>query len=92
VLGRDIPSGLISWLFDHLVVERHQHRWYVEAERLAILRLMRSSNFLGCSTGKSAGFWTFRIFVDEIGRAADRHGRNPRFTLHPFRVWLRSNT
>jgi hypothetical protein len=33
----------------------------VSPSALAALRLMTSSNFVGCSTGISAGFWPFRI-------------------------------
>ena len=42
--------------FDHLVGAGEQRRRHVEAERLAVLRLITSSNLVGCMTGRSAGF------------------------------------
>ena len=41
----------------------------VKPSTLAVLRFMMSSNFVGCSTGISAGFAPFRIFVNKLRRA-----------------------
>ena len=45
----------------------------------AVLRLITSSNFVGCSTGRSAGFAPLRILSTQLGRAAqaDRHSDAP---------------
>jgi hypothetical protein len=40
---------------DHLVGARDQRRRHCEAEPLAVLRLIASSNFVGNSTGRSPG-------------------------------------
>src|SRR5262249_8603033 len=44
-----------SPLFDHLVSEGEDESGMVNPIALAVLRLRTSSNFVTCSTGKSAG-------------------------------------
>jgi len=48
-------------LFDHFVGGYLQALRHREAERLAVLRLITSSNFVGCWTGRSAGVVPLRI-------------------------------
>jgi hypothetical protein len=48
-------------LLDHLVSDSEYARWNAEAEHLGALALITSSNFVGCSTGRSGGFSPFRI-------------------------------
>jgi hypothetical protein len=43
-------------LLDHLVYECEQICWHSETECLAVLRLMASSEAVGCWTGRLAGF------------------------------------
>ena len=40
----------------------------------AVLRLMTKSNFIGCSTGRSAGFSPIQDFVDEDRSALKNFG------------------
>ena len=49
------------WSSDHLVRLEEERSGDGEAEAWAVLRLMTSSNFVGCSTGRSAGLAPFRI-------------------------------
>ena len=69
---RDWSRGAISGreqsqqnlhLFDHLVGAGEQCRGLVRPSLLAVLRLMTSSTFVGCCTGKSAGFSPLRILA-----------------------------
>ena len=39
---------------------------------LAVLRLMMSSNFVGCSTGRSAGFAPFKILSTYVAARRDK--------------------
>ena len=48
-------------LFDHLVGDSKQRRRHVQADALAVLRLITSSNLVGCSTGSSAGLAPLKI-------------------------------
>src|SRR6266704_75249 len=43
----------------------------VRPSALAVLRLMTSSNFVGCSTGRSRGFAPFRILSTKRGAAPE---------------------
>ena len=47
--------------FDHLVDGGEKGMRNGETETLAVFRLITSSNLVGCSTGKSAGFSPFRM-------------------------------
>src|SRR5262249_8600630 len=47
----------------------------VKPRALAILRLMTSSNFVGCSTGRSAGFAPLRILSTRPAARRKRSGR-----------------
>jgi len=44
----------------------------------AVLRLITSSNFVGCSTGKVGGLGTLQDFVHVEGGRAGLHGRRGR--------------
>jgi len=46
---------------DHLIRSRQHRRRDRQSEVLAVLRLITSSNFVGCSTGRSAGFAPFKM-------------------------------
>jgi len=46
-------------LLDHCIGARGQTGRHVNADLLAVFRLMMNSNFVDCSTGKSAGFAPF---------------------------------
>jgi hypothetical protein len=48
-------------LLDHLVGDGEQRRRHIDAERLAVLRLMTNSNLVGRATGKSAGLAPLRM-------------------------------
>jgi hypothetical protein len=50
-------------LFDHLIDPQQQRRRMVRPSALAVFRLMTSSNFVGCSMGRSAGLAPLRIFL-----------------------------
>ena len=41
---------------------------------LAVLRLITSSNLVGCCTGRSCGFRAFQDAIDVIGRAQEQVG------------------
>ena len=47
--------------FDHLVGTGEQRRRHIEAQRLAVVRLITNSYFVGACTGRSAGFSPFRM-------------------------------
>jgi hypothetical protein len=51
-------------LFDHLLGAREQRRGHVEAEHLAVVRLMTKSNLVGCSTRDVAWFRPTQSLVD----------------------------
>ncbi len=53
-------SKIVS-LFDHLVGGSKQRWRNSQAECLCCFRLMTNSNFVGCTTGRSAGFSPLRI-------------------------------
>ncbi len=56
-----LHAGLSRRLLDHLI-SPYQHVWrYGQADLLGRLRLITSSNFVSCSTGRSAGLASFRI-------------------------------
>src|SRR4030095_11053898 len=48
---------------DHLFGSHHHHRGNGQSSALAVFKLIISSNLVGCSTGKSAGFFSFSIFL-----------------------------
>jgi hypothetical protein len=48
-------------LLDHLVGDGEQPVRHSEAQRLGVLRLITSSNLVGCMTGRSADFVPLRI-------------------------------
>src|SRR5262245_52035227 len=73
---RPRAGAAIDVLFDHLVGAGDEERRHVEAERLGGLRLMTRSNFVGCSTGMSAGFAPRRILTT---RSAPRRNRAGKF-------------
>jgi hypothetical protein len=50
-----------SSLFDHLVGAGEQRWWNFEPIAFALLRLITSSNVVGCSMGKLAGCAPFKI-------------------------------
>jgi hypothetical protein len=60
ILRRLSPRAKTPNSLDQLIHAREQRRWNCEASTLAVLRLMRSSNLVGCSTGTSAGSAPFK--------------------------------
>ena len=53
---------------DHLIGAATGPSWGMANPRVfAVLRLITSSNFVGCSTGKSAGFAPFTYLIDHDG-------------------------
>jgi hypothetical protein len=48
-------------VLDYLVSARQQRLRNRKAERSGVLRLMASSNLVGCNTGRSAGFAFLRM-------------------------------
>ena len=50
----------------------------VRPSALAVLRLMASSNFVGCSTGRSAGWAPFRILSTYVAARRKLSGPRPR--------------
>jgi hypothetical protein len=73
----EIPSGLISWLFDHLVGERYQHRRHVEAERLGGLEIDDELELRWLLDWNLRRVLAFQDFVDEIDRAPTSAGAIP---------------
>ena len=60
-------------LFDDLVGRSEQHCGTVRLGALAVLRLIASSNFVGCRTGMSVG-GTVQDLVGAMDHVADRRG------------------
>src|SRR5215217_4990126 len=65
-----IGDGVTTRLMQRSKNDRYSITWSARASSVegtvrpsafAVLRLIRSSNFVGCSTGRSAGFTPFRI-------------------------------
>ena len=50
-----LPPVSPACLLDHLIGQEQQGGGYCHPSALAVFRLMTNSNFVGCSTGKSAG-------------------------------------
>jgi hypothetical protein len=63
--GESVPLGPEkrgkSSLFECPVGARQDRRWDAGTESFAVLRLMANANFLGRSTGKSAGLAPLRV-------------------------------
>ena len=57
----DICSAAKKILFDHLVGRHEQRSGTVRPSAFAALRLITSSNLVGCNTGSSAGLAPLRI-------------------------------
>ena len=58
LINLESPASLV----DHLVGLGEQRRGTARPSALAVLRLMTSSNLVGCWTGRSAGLAPLRIF------------------------------
>ena len=67
--------------FDHLVRSRQYVRWDRQPMFLAVLRLITSSNFVGCSTGRSPGLAPLEDLI-HIGSGAPEHFDNARAVKH----------
>src|SRR5262245_11693463 len=55
------PKADIGDLFDDFVNAKKESVWNFKAKCLAVVRLMTSSNAVGCSTGRSIGLVPLRI-------------------------------
>jgi hypothetical protein len=56
VMSAPCQYATLPRLLNHLVGTRLQRQWHGEVEHLRGLRLITSSNLVGCCTGRSAGF------------------------------------
>src|SRR6516164_3295903 len=55
----------------------------VSASTFAVVRLMTSSNLVGCSMGKSAALAPVRIFVTYVAARPNRSGRLAPYDIRP---------